>query len=53
MTKVVQPRPERHLLGPLLQGRGLSLKLVSEFEGVYADSLHRVIEGATGLRTSL
>jgi hypothetical protein len=35
------------------KGRGINLVQVSEFEGVYADSLHGLIESATGLRTSL
>lgn len=35
------------------KGRGLNIRQVSEVERVYVDSLHRVIESATGLYTSL
>lgn len=33
--------------------RGASCKQVSEYEMVYVDSLHRLIESETGLRVSL
>ena len=32
---------------------GLNYKAVGEMSGVYVDSLHRVIESLTGMRTSL
>jgi hypothetical protein len=32
---------------------GLNYKTIGEMSGVYADSLHRVIESLTGMRTSL
>ena len=32
---------------------GLNYKTIGEVSGVYADSLHRMIESLTGMRTSL
>ena len=36
-----------------ITGRALNVKTIATEEGVYVDSLHRVIESNTGLRTRL